>query len=297
MATASRSVPARHGWAWIVEGFALFRKSPATWLLVLLALVVVMKVLVFVPVLGIVFVLLMPVFIAGLMDGCLAVERGEALQFGHLLVGFRRNAAQLVTIGGVSLVGNLIDHDDRGQPRRRSDVVDEQDHVPEAGGRSSAREGHAGSGIHCRAGSHRRHDRLRSAADGALVCSPAGVLSERGGAQSDAVEPRRVLEERQLPLLVYGVAIMVGMFLVMPLALALRQYDLALWLLAPVVLPSLYVSYKDVYLRRNGAAAGADSRSQARSARHARWRAPFTPVQVARIRASATSIRESRKFT
>ena len=108
MATASRSVPARHGWAWIVEGFALFRKSPATWLLVLLALVVVMKVLVFVPVLGIVFVLLMPVFIAGLMDGCLAVERGEALQFGHLLVGFRRNAAQLVTIGGVSLVGNLI---------------------------------------------------------------------------------------------------------------------------------------------------------------------------------------------
>ncbi|MGZ8268850.1 MAG: hypothetical protein ACXW20_14555, partial [Burkholderiales bacterium] len=66
MSTASRSVPARHGWMWVVEGFALFRKSPAVWIMLLLALVVVMKLLVFVPVLGILFVLLMPVFIAGL---------------------------------------------------------------------------------------------------------------------------------------------------------------------------------------------------------------------------------------
>jgi uncharacterized membrane protein len=48
-------------------------------------------------------------------------------------------------------------------------------------------------------------------------------------------------------LLVYGLAVLGGMFVAMPFAMALKQYDLALWLLAPVLLPSLYVSYKDVY--------------------------------------------------
>jgi hypothetical protein len=38
-----------------------------------------------------------------------------------------------------------------------------------------------------------------------------------------------------------------GMFVAMPFAMALKQYDIALWLLAPVLLPSLYVSYKDIY--------------------------------------------------
>jgi hypothetical protein len=38
------------------------------------------------------------------------------------------------------------------------------------------------------------------------------------------------------------------MFLAMPFGMALGQYDLALWLLAPILLPSLYVSYKDVFV-------------------------------------------------
>ena len=28
-----RVVPAKNGWRWLVRGFALFRKSPAMWLL------------------------------------------------------------------------------------------------------------------------------------------------------------------------------------------------------------------------------------------------------------------------
>jgi uncharacterized membrane protein len=51
-----------------------------------------------------------------------------------------------------------------------------------------------------------------------------------------------------LPMLVYGLVILGGMFLAMPFSMALGQYDLALWLLAPVVLPSLYVSYKDIFV-------------------------------------------------
>ena len=62
-----------------------------------------------------------------------------------------------------------------------------------------------------------------------------------------------------LPMLVYGLAILAGMFLAMPFSMALGQYDLALWLLAPVVLPSLYVSYKDIYLAGTAPRAGIDS--------------------------------------
>jgi hypothetical protein len=62
-----------------------------------------------------------------------------------------------------------------------------------------------------------------------------------------------------LPLLVYGLAILGAMFLAMPFAMALQQYDLALWLLAPVVLPSLYVSYKDIYLAGTAPQSGAGS--------------------------------------
>ena len=49
-------------------------------------------------------------------------------------------------------------------------------------------------------------------------------------------------------MLVYGLAVMAGLFLTMPFAMALRQYDLAIWLLAPVLLTSMYMSYKDIYL-------------------------------------------------
>ena len=34
-----RAVSVGHGWTWIVQGFALFRKSPAVWLAVLLLFV------------------------------------------------------------------------------------------------------------------------------------------------------------------------------------------------------------------------------------------------------------------
>src|SRR5688500_3715321 len=102
-----RAVSAGHGWMWIAQGFALFRKSPAVWLALLLLLFVSMKVLMRVPLLSIIVVLLMPHFIVGLMEGGRALERGDRLELGHLLAGFRRNAAQLVTIGGVWLVGNF----------------------------------------------------------------------------------------------------------------------------------------------------------------------------------------------
>jgi hypothetical protein len=58
---------------------------------------------------------------------------------------------------------------------------------------------------------------------------------------------------------VYGLVIVAGMFLAMPFSMALRQYDLALWLLAPIVLPSIYASYKDIFPAAIAPQPGADS--------------------------------------
>ena len=51
-----------------------------------------------------------------------------------------------------------------------------------------------------------------------------------------------------LPLLIYGMAVVVPLVVLMPLSLATRQPDLGLWLLAPILVPSIYVSYKDLFV-------------------------------------------------
>ena len=62
-----------------------------------------------IPKLGpLLFNLLFPVFFAGLMLGCRALEQGKKLDIGYLFAGFRENASSLVTVGGIYLVGMLI---------------------------------------------------------------------------------------------------------------------------------------------------------------------------------------------
>jgi hypothetical protein len=57
-----------------------------------------------------------------------------------------------------------------------------------------------------------------------------------------------------LPFLVYGMVVFLGLMALTPFTIALRQFDLSLWLLAPVLIPSIYASYKDVFTRSRGAA-------------------------------------------
>jgi len=104
-----RVVEAGRGWQWVVDGFALFRKNPAMWIALTILLALLWVVSFIIPVLGpLLFNLLSPVLFAGLMIGCRALENGEALEIHHLFAGFKQQAAPLVTIGGVYLVGTII---------------------------------------------------------------------------------------------------------------------------------------------------------------------------------------------
>lgn len=102
-------LPARQGWEWIKQGYALFSKAPLLWIVFLLILFVVAIVLSNVPVVGDPLVsLLMPVVVAGLMAGCRSLQQGEDLELMHFFSGFKRHTSSLVTLGGVSLAGQFL---------------------------------------------------------------------------------------------------------------------------------------------------------------------------------------------
>lgn len=258
MTTASRTVPTGHGWTWVVEGFALFRRSPAVWLGLLVGLILAMKLLTYVPVLGIVFVLFMPVFVAGLADGCRSLEQGQPLVAGHLLVGFRRNAAPLVTIGGISLVGNLavmmivLTLGGEAMSTMSKVMSQKQTIDPQLAKDMQAAASSVGRALIL--GMIVSIPLLM-----ALWYAPLLVYFQGESALSAMKSSFVACLKNAGSMLLYGVVILVGMFLAMPFGIALGQYDLALWLLAPIVVPSLYVSYKDIFLAGTAPQAGTDS--------------------------------------
>lgn len=243
----ARSVRAAHGWAWIIAGTRLFLRSPAQWIGVLLVLFVAMKLVNYVPVLALLAVLLMPVFLAGLMDGCRSLAEGRRLEFTHLLSGFRKNAAHLVTLGGIYLVGNLLIL-----------MI-----VAQIGGEAFTMI--AGTLAKNAPVAPDQAEQLQAAA--ALVTRAALV----GTALSmpllmalwfaplltffDNVKPLPALKasfvgclRNILPLSLYGLVILAAMVVLVPFGLKIGLYDIGLWLIAPVFVPSIYASYKDIYV-------------------------------------------------
>jgi hypothetical protein len=100
---------AGHGWQWIKEGWVLFRKSPALWMALTAVGLVGMVLVASIPTMGDPLAsLLFPVLMAGYMLGCLALVRGEELEIAHLLAGFQHSPARLISLGGVSLLGQYL---------------------------------------------------------------------------------------------------------------------------------------------------------------------------------------------
>ena len=105
----ARKVNAINGWMWIKQGYWLFRKNPLLWMALTAIGVIGMLGIAIIPVVGDpLATLLFPVLLAGFMFGCHALAQGEELELAHLFAGFQQNAHQLVTLGGINLVGQLL---------------------------------------------------------------------------------------------------------------------------------------------------------------------------------------------
>jgi hypothetical protein len=107
--STSRAVDAGRGWEWLVEGFALFKKQPGTWILILIVFIVCATLIHLVPVIGsLAGVLLTQVFMGGLMLGCATLARGETLELNHLFAGFKQNTGDLVVLGVLTVAGWIL---------------------------------------------------------------------------------------------------------------------------------------------------------------------------------------------
>ncbi|RLJ16823.1 hypothetical protein DJ031_15225 [bacterium endosymbiont of Escarpia laminata] len=107
--TGPNSVPAGHGWAWIVKGWWHFKQSPLAWILALVVWFVMVILVNLVPILGgILTNLFAPVVMGGFMLGARAQDEGDKFEIGHLFAGFSNNMGQLVLVGVIYMGGFLL---------------------------------------------------------------------------------------------------------------------------------------------------------------------------------------------
>jgi hypothetical protein len=240
-----RTVTAGRGLQWIKQGIALFLQSPLQWILFVSLLFVAIKVLLLIPLLGLVVMLLIPVLLVGMMEGCRALEFGKPLAFGYLLSGFVRNTGALITLGSISLAGNLLVL-----------LV-----ISVIGGDAIL------AILKFTAQQKVTPDNVNDIRDAASQATLAGLI---GWALSiplmlalwfapllayfNNLKPFSAMRysliacwRNTTAFLVYGAVIFAALMAVTPLAMAARTLDLGLWLLAPVVIPTVYVSYKDIF--------------------------------------------------
>ena len=104
-----RRVDAGRGASWIGEGWQLFKEAPGSWVACFLIFIVLMIVLAIIPLLGnIAGALLSPFLIAGMMIGCRELERNEELEVGHMFAGFKQNSGPLLVLGLLELALSLV---------------------------------------------------------------------------------------------------------------------------------------------------------------------------------------------
>ena len=243
-----RAVEASHGWRWIAQGVLIFRRNPPLWVLLIAILFIGSRVLFAIPLIGVIAVLIAPNFLAGLSHGAQALEQGKPLRLGYLASGFLKHAAQLITIGGVSLVGQFLTL--MAMVLIGGEAISVISKTVAAG-----------------AATPETIEAMRAAAPRMMMALIVGLGISLPLMMAvwfapllvffDDVKPLPALVlslwaclKNVLPLLIYCMAVLVPLVVLTPLSLAVRQPDLGLWLLAPILVPSIYVSYKDLFVRQ-----------------------------------------------
>ena len=235
-------VPASHGLKWLLQGFVLLRRSFFMWLLFVLLLWGMVFVAAKVPFAGLLLALLTPVFLGGLMIGCQALAKGEELEISHFFAGFRNSTLNLVTLGGFYLIGNVviaglmysiggeaIQQIVAGQSQNMDPAVLTQAMAPAL---AALLAGMA----------------LSVPLSMAIWFAPLLVVfAHQKPAQALRASFLACLKN-MLPFLVYGLIILVPLLLLMsPFNLSNMERNPGLWVVALVMLPSIYTSYKDIF--------------------------------------------------
>jgi uncharacterized membrane protein len=102
-------VPAGRGVNWWGDAWRLFAPNWMMFIAIVVVFVVLMLVIGLVPIVGsIANTLLSPVFVAGMVAGCRAADRGGQLTLGHLFAGFAERLGPLVVVGLLYVAGWFV---------------------------------------------------------------------------------------------------------------------------------------------------------------------------------------------
>jgi len=105
----ARRLPARHGVLWLLGGFALFRRHPPLMTALTFGYLLAVIVVNLIPKIGpFLLPLLLPTLSVMLGNGCRAVERGEFFTSETLSAGIGVQRAGLLRLGGLHLVGSSL---------------------------------------------------------------------------------------------------------------------------------------------------------------------------------------------
>jgi hypothetical protein len=229
-----RTVEAARGWDWIVSGFESFKKDPGIWIALVVLWLVGFAVLNFMPVIGsLAGMLLTQVVLGGVMLGCRDLENGQKLQIEHLLAGFKEDAGRLVVLGVLAAVGWIV-------------VLIIPAVIIGGGGAMAVLGGHAGGlGLAAMGFSFMLAALVGLALSVPLYMAiwyaPALIVFHQM-APVDALKASfGACLKNMVPFLIYGV-ILLALSVV-----AAIPFGLGFLVLAPVILASIYTSYRDIF--------------------------------------------------
>lgn len=226
--------PAGHGWIWIAEGWELFKRQPGMWIGIVLLLFVIMIAAAFIPVIGgFLMSLFGPVFAAGIVIGCKALDSGGELELGHLFAGFRERTGTLIGVGGLYLAASLVIMLVVGL------IMGVGMFTMMGGGDAQAM---ASMGMTMVLAMLIMFALLLPAIMAIWFAAPLVVFHGHGALDAMKASFAGCLKN-VLPFLLYGVVLMVlSIIASLPLLLG--------WLaLGPVLAASIYTSYRDIYLK------------------------------------------------
>jgi hypothetical protein len=133
----ARRLPARHGALWLLAGFALFRRHPPLMTAITFGYLLAVVVVNLVPKIGpFLLPLILPTLTVMLANGCRAIERGKAFESDTLITGISEQHVGLIRLGGLHLVGSsllVLFGFALGEPINISDGIDHAEAVELAG--------------------------------------------------------------------------------------------------------------------------------------------------------------------
>lgn len=105
----ARKLTARQGWGWLSAGFVIFFKNPPLLTLIILAYWLIVALVNSVPLVGpVVATVCIPAFSVGLMNASRNLDNGRPLQIQVLFSGFRTQTKTLLILGGLYLAASVL---------------------------------------------------------------------------------------------------------------------------------------------------------------------------------------------